>query len=200
MKTRNGANGQPTWDVAMLFPEQGTWSVEEYLALPGNRLVEYSAGYLEVLPVPTPRHQWILLFLYRQFEAFIAPQGGLVLTAPLRVRLWRGKFREPDLVFLCARHRHRAGKEFWDGADLVMEVVSEAPKDRRRDLVTKRREYAQAGIPEYWIVDPARKRILVLARKGKSYVVRGTYRPGGQARSALLESFTVDVAAAFAGP
>ena len=40
----------------------------------------------------------------------------------------------------------------WTGADLVIEVVS--PDDPDLDLVVKRQEYAQAGIPEYWIVDP----------------------------------------------
>jgi Uma2 family endonuclease len=193
-------NGQPAWDVALLFPEQGNWSVEEYLALPGNRLVEYSAGRLEVLPVPTTLHQWIVLYLYRNLHAFVGRTWGLVLVAPLRVQLWPGKFREPDVVFMLAKHRGRVGEDFWDGADLVMEVLSDDPKDRRRDLVTKRREYAEAGIAEYWIIDPKRKQITILGLKGKKYVSRGSYGPGREARSHLLRGFWVDVAAAFSGP
>jgi Uma2 family endonuclease len=195
------SNGQPTWEVALLFPEQGNWSPEEYLALPSNRLVEYSEGRLEVLPMPTTLHQWIVFFLCRRLEAFASPgRLGLVLPAPLRVQLWPGKFREPDVVFMLQEHRNRSGAEFWDGADLVMEVVSDAPADRRRDLAIKRREYAQAGIPEYWIVDPKRKQITVLRLKGTRYVVHGTFKPGRQARSHLLAGFTVDVTAALAGP
>ncbi len=194
------ANGQPTWEVALLFPEQGNWSVEEYLTLPGNRLVEYAEGRLEVLPMPTTLHQWIVGYLYRALEAFGRPNVGLALPAPLRVQLGPGRFREPDVVFMLTKHRSRVGQEFWEGADLVMEVVSDAPADRRRDLVTKRREYAQAGIPEYWIVDPKAKQITVLRLKGTRYVVHGTFKAGRQARSHLLPGFGVDVAAALAGP
>jgi Uma2 family endonuclease len=193
-------NGQPTWEVAMLFPEQGNWSVEEYLDLPGNRLVEYSEGHLEVLPMPTTLHQWILLYLCRALEAFVESKLGLVLVAPLPVQLGLDKFREPDVVFMLHEHRSRVGREFWKGADLVMEVVSDDPKSRRRDLVTKRQEYAQAGIPEYWIVDPKRKRITVLRLQGTKYIVHGTFKPGQRARSHLLAGFSVDVAAALAGP
>jgi Uma2 family endonuclease len=198
---RDRPNGRPTWDVALLFPEQGNWSVEEYLALPGNRLVEYADGRLEVLPMPTTLHQWIVFHLCQLLDAFVSSrQLGLALLAPLRVQLWPDKFREPDVVFLRTEHRDRAGEEFWDGADLVMEVVSDGREDRRRDLVTKRREYARAGIPEYWIVDPRRKQIAVLRLKGEKYVVHGTFKPGRTARSHLLPGFTVDVAAALAGP
>jgi Uma2 family endonuclease len=159
---------EPTWEVAHLFPAQGDWSEEEYLALPGNRLVECSDGVLEVLPVPTTSHQLLVAYLYGLLLAFAtAGDRGTVLFAPLRVRLWRQKFREPDVVFMRKRHADRIGEDYWDGADLVMEVVSDDPEDRRRDLETKRREYARAGIPEYWIVDPREGRILVLRLGGK---------------------------------
>ena len=177
------------------------WSVEEYLDLPTNRLVEYADGRLEVLPMPTTLHQWIVGFLYRVLEAFASShQLGLTLPAPLRVQLWPDKFREPDVVFMHADHRARAGNKFWDGADLVMEVLSDSPEDRRRDLVVKRREYARAGIPEYWLIDPKEKQIKVLRLKDKKYVVHGTYKAGHSARSHLLMGFTVDVSAALAGP
>jgi Uma2 family endonuclease len=199
-RLRSDRLGQPSWEVALLFPEQGNWSEEEYLALPGNRLVEYSDGRLEVLAMPPMLHQWIVGFLYRALEAFVAPNLGLALPAPLRVQLWPGKFREPDLVFMRAEHRSRMAGEFWIGADLAMEVVSDDPEDRRRDLVTKRREYAQAGIPEYWIVDPKIKRVTVLRLRGKAYVVHGTFKPGQQARSHVLPGFAVDMAEVIAGP
>lgn len=58
-----GAAPEPTWEVAHLFPAQGTWTVEEYLELKGNRLVEFSNGIVEVLAMPTMIHQLIAMFL-----------------------------------------------------------------------------------------------------------------------------------------
>jgi Uma2 family endonuclease len=57
---------------------------------------------------------------------------------------------------------------------------------------------AAAGIPEYWIIDPDKKRILVLTRKGKRYTVHGEFKPGDQATSKLLRGFSVDVDDVFA--
>jgi len=184
---------EPAWDVARLFPDQGAWSEEEYLALNSNRLVEFSHGQIEVLPMPTTSHQLIVLYLYRALQAFVSGKAlGTVLVAPLRVRLWPGKFREPDLVFLRAEHSSRIGDPFWDGADLVMEVVSD--DDRRRDLEIKRREYARAAIPEYWIVDPRDARITILRLEGASYTVHGEFSKGERASSHLLPGFVVEVA------
>lgn len=190
---------EPTWDVAYLFPRQGDWGEEDYLALDGNRLVEFSEGTLEVLPMPTTSHQLLVLHLYGLLLAFSAGRDlGTALVAPLRVRLWPGKFREPDVVFMRKEHAARVGEEYWDRADLVMEVVSGGEEDRRRDLVTKRREYARAGIPEYWIVDPREERVTVLRLSRKRYVVHGEFAKGTVATSHLLPGFTAEVSAAFA--
>jgi len=190
---------EPAWDIAYLFPPQGQWTEDEYLALDTKRLVELSNGRLEVLPMPTTSHQFLVVYLYGLLLTHITPgQLGTVLIAALPVRLWRGKIREPDVVFMLKEHASRIGEKFWKGADLVMEVVSEGAKDRQRDLVKKRREYARAGIPEYWIVDPFEKRITVLKLAGKEYVVHGEFSPDDTASSALLAGFTVDVGEAFA--
>ena len=150
-----------TWEIAQLFPAQGHWSEEEYLSLDTNHLIEFSQGQLEFLPLPTFSHQRLVAFLYRLLLGFVEDRGlGIVMFAPLRIQLGHGKFREPDLVFMAAEHADRLGEKFWQGADLVMEIVS--PDDPERDKVTKRREYAQAGIPEYWIVDPTEASITVL--------------------------------------
>jgi Uma2 family endonuclease len=185
--------------VAHLFPDQGDWSEEEYLALNGNRLVELSDGRVEVLPVPTTSHQMLVAYLYGLLLTFVTEHDlGTVLFAPLRVRLWPGKLREPDVVFMAKEHAGRIGEEFWDRADLVMEVVSDDPNDRRRDIVTKRREYARAAIPEYWIVDPQERRITVLRLAGKRYLVHDEFGPGTTAASHRLPGFVVDVDRAFA--
>jgi Uma2 family endonuclease len=184
--------------VALLFPAQGDWTEAEYLALDTNHLVELSEGCLEVLPMPTIAHQLIVGYLYDLLKAFVAAHApGMALFAPLPVRLWSGKLREPDIVYLRperVRDRHSPP----DGADLVMEVVSEGSENRQRDLETKRQEYAAAGIAEYWIVDPHEQRITVLAREGPTYRVHGVFAPGTQAASAHLPGFRGAVEAAFA--
>jgi Uma2 family endonuclease len=200
-KKRRKPNGEtiepePAWDVARLFPPQGQWSEEDYFALDTNRLVEFSDGFIEVLPMPTMAHQMILLFLLDSIKAFAAmstPKLGTALFAGLPVRLWKNKYREPDVVFMLAEHASRIGNEYWDGADLVMEVVSD--KNRPHDIKKKRVEYARAGIPEYWIVDPKKQTITVLVLKGRSktYAELGTFRKGQRASSKLLPGFTVDV-------
>jgi hypothetical protein len=68
---QQGDVSEPACDVARLFPDQGTWSEEEYLALNSNRLVEFSHGDVEVLPLPTTSHQLIVAFLYRALLTFV---------------------------------------------------------------------------------------------------------------------------------
>jgi Uma2 family endonuclease len=186
--------GEPAWGVATLYPAQGCWTERDYLDLDTNHLVEYSNGYVEFLPKPTLSHQLIAFFLLEALKAFVKAQGlGTVVGAAYKVRLWEEKYREPDVIFVRSEHASWLEEEFSDGADLVMEVVSRAASDRHRDLMKKRREYAQAGIPEYWIVDPADDRITVLALKGSEYVEHGVFARGQRATSRLLPGFEVDV-------
>ena len=190
--------GEPAWNVALLFPSQGDWTEEEYLALETNHLIELSDGWLEVLPMPTLLHQLIVRYLFQLLDAFVKAQTtGEVLFAALPVRLWPGKMREPDVLYLRPK-RLRNLKKPPQGADLVMEVVSGSPDDRKRDLVIKRKEYAKAGIAEYWIVDPDERTVTVLTLGKKTYRVHGVFGPGSTATSVLLPGFAVDVTATFA--
>ncbi len=194
--TKPEAAQEPTWDIAQLFPAQGHWSEEEYLALDTNHLIEFSHGQLEVLPMPTQSHQLLIIALFELLRNFVREgQLGTVLLAPMRVQLWPGKFREPDILFMRTENDDRRSDKFWQGADLVMEIVS--PNDPERDKVTKRREYAQAAIPEYWIVDPAGASISVLTLQGQEYALHGEFVSGETATSVLLDRFTVEVAAVF---
>ncbi len=62
--------GEPVWEIAYLFPPQGSWSAEQYLALGTNRLIEFDHGSLEVLPMPTLAHQLIAQSLALEGAAY----------------------------------------------------------------------------------------------------------------------------------
>ena len=181
------------------MPTQGCWSDEHYLWLTDRtrRLIELTDGRVEVLPMPTERHQIILLFLYRLFYAHLQepPRDGVVVTSGLRMRVREGKFREPDLLLLRDRSDSRRRDRFWLGADLVAEIVS--PDDPARDLVVKRADYAEASVPEYWIVHPDSETVTVLTLAGNAYVEHGVFARGDTATSPLLDGAVVDVTALF---
>jgi Uma2 family endonuclease len=181
-----------------ILPAQGRLSEEDYLWLSDHtsRLIEFTDGFIEELPMPTRTHQLILKLLLRLFEQAVEPAGGIVLFAPMRVRLAPFRFREPDLLLLLDADDPRNQDRYWRGADLVLEIVS--PDKPERDLVEKREEYAAAGIPEYWIVNPLNRTITVLTLDGDIYREHGVFAPGEQATSVLLAGFAVDVRAAFA--
>lgn len=193
------AEPEPAWDVAKLFPPQGQWTEGEYLRLTEstNKLVELTDGDIRVLEMPTTAHRLIVEFLLDVFRAFIKPKElGLVLFAPLRVKIRNRKFREPDLVFMLAEHADRMGNEYWAGADLVVEIVS-SKEGRKRNLQEKREDYAEAGVPEYWIVDPMERTISVLSLEDSRYATFGEFKVGEVASSKLLPGLAVDVAATF---
>jgi Uma2 family endonuclease len=197
--------GRPTWEVAYLFPAQGTWTEAGYFDLEpmyeGFPLIELSNGRLEVLPMPTQTHQLIVAFLFELLKAFAAAHApGMVLFSGMRVRLGNRKIRDPDVLYMKAENAQRRHEKYWEGADFVMEVVSPDPKDRKRDLEVKPREYARARIPEYWIIDPDKRHIRVLTLEGDVYKLHGEFGAGARATSVLLPGFGIDVDAALNPP
>jgi Uma2 family endonuclease len=179
--------------ILNLDPLQGLWTTEQYLRLTdhSHRLLEFTDGALEVLPMPTDQHQVISQFLLFVLAAFLHPQGGKVLYAPLRLQIRAGKFREPDLLVVRDAHDPRRQNAYWLGADLVIEIVS--PDDPERDTIVKRQDYAQASIPEYWIIDPQEETITVLRLAGDQYGTHGVFGRADSATSALLTGFAVAV-------
>lgn len=174
---------------------RGTWSTEQYLRLTdssqSHRLIEFTDGVLEVLSMPTTRHQAIVKYLLFVLSAFLDPRGGTVFFAPLRLKIREGKFREPDLLAVLDAQDPRKQDAYWLGADLVIEVVS--PDSIERDTLVKRTDYAEGGIEEYWIVNPIEEVITVLRLAGDQYTEHGVFRRGDTATSALLEGFSISV-------
>lgn len=152
------------------------WTVEEYLELQTNQLIEFTDGFLEMLPSPDEIHVLVHAFIRTSICHFIKIRGnGVVMYAPFKVRVSPAAFREPDVCVLLDKNDPRRGRKYWGGADLVIEVVS--PGGESRDYVDKRSDYAAGNIPKYWIVDPAKKEVLILRLSQGAYVVQGPLRP-----------------------
>jgi Uma2 family endonuclease len=179
--------------VLNLNPLQGRWTEEQYLLLSNqtNRLLEYTDGFIEVLPMPTDKHQVILEFVFLALRAVVNALGGKVLFAPLRIQVRAGKYREPDLLMVLDANDPRRQNEYWLGADLVMEIVS--PDKPKRDTEEKPTDYAEANIPEYWIINPLNDTITVLVLQDAAYVEHGVFGRGDRATSKLLDGFGVSV-------
>jgi Uma2 family endonuclease len=162
------------------------WSEKAYLALAElNRHVEYSDGRLLIHEMPTPEHQRIVRNLARRLQDWAeARRAGEVLFAPMPVRLWPGKFREPDVVFYAGRHRARIGSRFAGVPDLAVEVLSETTEavDREEKLT----EYARAGILEYWIADPRERTVTRYVLAERRYREAERVSSGGRLATSLL--------------
>ncbi len=187
------SESEPTWEVAHLFPLQGQWTESAFFELHSNRMIELADGRLEVLPMPTWLHQLMVKFLMRALELATAGKGE-VLDAPLPVRLFPRTIREPDVMYFAPGSEPDDIRGYPTRIDLAIEVVSAGDEARRRDYDDKRRDYAKAGVPEYWIVDPDEKKILVLVLEGESFQMHGEFRPGEIACGKLLEGFQINVA------
>jgi len=129
------------------------------------------------------------LLLFHTLET----RAGRVLTEPFQMKSGPNlPGRSPDILFVSAERQHLIQRHFLNGpADLVVEVIS--PESRARDRGEKYYEYEQAGVREYWIIDPERKQVefYVLSEKG-------IYQPAfvgheGEYRSAAIEGFWLRV-------
>jgi Uma2 family endonuclease len=176
---------------------QGSWTEEQYLRLSAatSRLLEYDQGRIEVLPAPTDEHQTLLRWLLLYLMSLIEPRG-IVHVAPLRLRVGPECYREPDLLLLRDARDPRRRNEAWEGADLVIEIIS--PDDPERDTVTKRAQYAAASVTEYWLVDPRASTVTVLSLDGAVYREHGTFGVGTIVTSVLVPAVSFEVQALFA--
>jgi Uma2 family endonuclease len=149
--------------------------------------------------MPTEVHEAIVQFLLLALLPFVNQNKlGKVYSNGIRLRIRPRKFRLPDIIFLHKNHFSARHNRVWDSADVVMEVVSDDPKDRARDYQLKLADYAEAKIAEYWIVDPERQLVTVHRLDGEVYTISGQFSRGDRATSNLLAGFAIDVEALFA--
>ena len=114
------------------------------------------------MSTPTHIHQLITLEIYDVIKAYIKKKKGkcIVHAAPMDVQLDcdNRTMVQPDIQVICDRDKLRK-RSVYGAPDFVVEVMS--PSTRKKDVNIKLRKYEQAGVREYWIVDPDKKRVHV---------------------------------------
>jgi Uma2 family endonuclease len=169
------------------------WSPDAYLALAttSNRPLELSDGQLMVLPMPTLSHQRAVRRFVEAVSPWLTEAGGEVIFAPHPIRLWPGKYREPDVMVYRVEHLDRLGERESGPPDLVLEVQS--PGTSRLDTIVKLEEYAQAGIAEYWMADLGAQRVSVFVLEADVYHLLAHFGPHQMVTSSVLTGFVLPV-------
>ncbi|MBQ9061379.1 MAG: Uma2 family endonuclease [Eubacterium sp.] len=144
------------------LPEKGPYTIEDYYAIPDERRVELIDGVIYDMASATRTHQRIIGLMYRQMIDCIEAhhKGCEVFFAPSDVQLDRDIWTmvQPDLFVVCemtepGEHAHQGAPAF------VAEVLS--PSNRAHDLIRKLYKYKNAGVREYWVIDPENRVVLV---------------------------------------
>ncbi|MBE5873607.1 MAG: helix-turn-helix domain-containing protein [Lachnospiraceae bacterium] len=141
---------------------QGKYTLQDYYAIPRERRVELIDGVIYDMSALTFVHQHILGTIFTTLQNYIAGRGGqcLPMMAPVDVRLDRDDktMVQPDILILC--DKSKICKWGINGApDFCLEIVSESTG--RKDYIKKLQKYTEAGVKEYWIIDPFRKVLVI---------------------------------------
>ena len=174
-------------------PKQGSWTYDDYVALEDGQRYEIVNGVLLMTPAPSWLHQEIVGAFYRYLYAHVTATGlGGAFVSPIDVELAVNIVFQPDVVVLLKRSREKLRDKHIVGApDLVIEVAS--PGTAMMDRLTKYDTYAQAGVPEYWIVRPEPQSVEVLVLDGKMYRSLGIFEGQATLPSLVVPGFSMRV-------
>lgn len=142
--------------------KQGEYTLEDYYALPDERRVELIDGVIYDMGAPNVLHQIICTAIWRVLMEYIEKKKGscLPLVSPVDVRLDCDDktMVQPDVLIVCDRDKVTKGCVY-GAPDFIVEIIS--PSTRKKDMYIKLAKYTEAGVREYWLVDPDKKKVLV---------------------------------------
>ncbi len=142
--------------------KQGEYTIDDINALPEDYRAELIDGVIYDMTAPGSRHQIIISRLFTALANYIDANGGgcIPMIAPVDVQLDCDDktMVQPDLFIACDRSKLRDAGIF-GAPDFIIEVLS--PSTRMKDLSIKLAKYQNAGVREYWIVDPEQEKVLV---------------------------------------
>jgi len=151
-------------------------------------------------PAPFLAHQEIAGEFFGQLRDFLKGKPCKVFIAPVDVRLNADKLDDtvvqPDILVVCDRSK-LDGKSVQGAPDFIIEILS--PSTSKQDVIVKFNKYMQAGVREYWIVDPENKSVVAHILKDGIYMTRA-YDENNEAVPVLvLEGCTINLKEVFPG-
>ena len=183
-------------ESARRIPPRGKVSFEEYIEwLDEDTRAEWVDGEIVLMPSPASiEHQDVGGFLYAILRIYVEINDlGRVVHAPYVMKMaaiTRG--REPDLLFVRRNRLDLLTRNYLDGpADLAVEIVS--PESKRRDRKEKFAEYARAGVPEYWLIDPDHQSAEFYHLSGNGKYLRAALDAEGRYHSQVVAGFWLKV-------
>jgi Uma2 family endonuclease len=181
--------------------EVAPYTYRDYLETDEDFRAEIFDGHLYVMTPPARYHQGILGNLFLKIGNFLAGKPYKVYPAPFGVRLFPkddlsdDTYVEPDITVICdpSKLEDRGCK---GPPDMIVEILS--PSNRSNDTLVKFRKYLQAGVREYWIVDPEEKTVHVCILDKDQYRV-SVYTEIQTAPVSILPGLTIALKPIFAG-
>lgn len=165
---------------SMALDTSKLYTTDDIMALPDGVRAELIDGEIFYMATPTSVHQGLLLELSTIFAIHKKANNGkcIIRFAPYAVFINQDKYNylEPDLLVICPRDENdnRHQMDGCHGApDFVLEIVS--PSSTKMDYVKKLNKYADAGVREYWIVDPLKERVIVHNFEKNSFSTQYTF-------------------------
>ncbi|MDO4313141.1 MAG: Uma2 family endonuclease [Eubacteriales bacterium] len=160
-QTAYQAAGDPALE-RLLAKKQGEYTIEDYYALPKTCRVELMDGVIYNMTAPTYRHQGVGGELFVRFHQYIMDHQGscFPFMSPIDVQLDRDDktMVQPDLIVTCNRDEVRE-RVYYGAPDFVIEILS--PSNTLKEQNRKYHKYKNAGVREYWDVDPWKKLVTV---------------------------------------
>lgn len=148
--------------LAYTCRQQGEYTLEDYYNLPEDKRFELIDGVIYDMTAPSSMHQLIAGFFYNQFFNHItANKGGcLPMISPLDVQLDCDDrtMVQPDVIIVCDRSKV-INRCVYGAPDFVLEVLSKST--RRKDMIIKLNKYMDAGVREYWMIDPEKQSVMI---------------------------------------
>ena len=169
----------------------GPYRGADYVALPEEPRCELLYGRLLVTPAPSLRHQHVAGKVFRLLADFADRNGGHAFVSPVDVVLADHSIVQPDVIYVTSGRSSILRSRVEGAPDLVVEILS--PGTARRDLGAKLRLYADSGVAEYWIVDPALQTFEFLENAQGAFRVR--LPDGATYRSAAIAGLELDLEA-----
>jgi len=146
----------------MPLPISNSYTSDDYWNLPEDTRAELINGQLYALAAPSYTHQHLIMEISATIRDYIRKNAGHceVIPAPFAINLNADDetYVEPDITVVCDKS-NITNREYKGAPDFIAEIVS--PSSRKMDYSTKNALYSNAGVREYWIVDPEKERTTV---------------------------------------